>query len=168
MSWNALYSGNDGILLSHKFCAILLVDWFHGIFYKLDYFAVFLPYFRNFNTFSHIPCSPRYDTVFILEKMVHCWKKTFSKTDLHYCCKCILSKKKKKKKKGKKNFMSSYVYCRKRFRPMLAFLEEIWNKWVVAVEKSPKGQKKKNGLCCKGCWCYTIFLFFLLRYLNKL
>ena len=117
-----------------KFSAII-VNWFFG-----NFFVNSLN-FRNFDTFSHIPPSTRYDTVFILQKMVHCWKRTFSKTDLHYCCKCILSK--KRKKKGK-NFMSSYVYCRKRFRPMLAFLEEIWNKWVVAVEKSPKGQKKKE------------------------
>ena len=158
MSWNALYSGNDGILLSHKFCAILLVDWFHGIFYKLDYFAVFLPYFRNFNTFSHIPCSPRYDTVhprkngaLLKEDLFKDWF-TFL-LQMHFV----------KKKKEKKNFMSSYVYCRKRFRPMLAFLEEIWNKWVVAVEKSPKGQKKKNGLCCKRLlMLYNFSLFFYL------
>ena len=70
--------------------------------------------------------------------------------------------KKKKEKKGKKNFMSSYVYCRKRFRPMLAFLEEIWNKWVVAVEKSPKGQKKRMAFVVKAADVIQFFSFFYL------
>ena len=107
MSWNALYSGNDGILLSHKFCAILLVDWFHGIFYKLDYFAVFLPYFRNFNTFSHIPCSPRYDTVFILEENGALLKEDLFKDWFTLLLQMHFVKKKKKEKKREKKL---YVF----------------------------------------------------------
>ena len=45
---------------------------------------------------------------------------------------------------------------------MLAFLEEIWNKWVVAVEKSPKGQKKRMAFVVKAADVIQFFSFFYL------
>ena len=72
-------------------------------FLQVYFAAVFQPYFRNFNTFSHIPCSPRYDTVFILEKK---WciveREPFQRLIYITVANAFCQKKKKRKKKEKK------------------------------------------------------------------